>query len=160
PSRRRPGHRAGKAVRVKATSTRWPVIPLSLVTALSALPLLDPRVECHGRRRLAHSHMVQPQTAQLGNEGLMTLDIITTDNQRQLWVCLAQTRDEAFGGIDPAVLFVLAIAVAPCFYIQWQYSVRTRFHQRGRDHRVTTMPFSMGSVPLHTARTRDVGRVK
>src|SRR5215510_7060151 len=35
--RRRQGHRAGNTVRIKAPSTRWPFIPLALVTAVQPL---------------------------------------------------------------------------------------------------------------------------
>ena len=66
---------------------------------------------------------MQPQLPQLGNEGLVTIQIITPDNQRQLRVLLTQTPDEAFSGIDFTVLFGVAIAVAYFFHIERQHPV-------------------------------------
>ena len=97
--------------------------------------------------------MMQTQVAQLGDEGRVTIEIIATENQRQLGMGLTPTWEEAFGSIDFTVLFVLAIAGVDFFHIKRQHPVRPRFDQRGRDHRMTKMYLS----PLVSVRCKHPG---
>ena len=71
--------------------------------------------------------MMQPMSAQLGNEGFVALEIIAPDNQRQLGMFLTQSRDQAFGRIDFTVLFVMTITVTHLFDIERPHPMRTRF---------------------------------
>ena len=104
--------------------------------------------------------MMQTRIAQLREKGLVTIEIIITENQRHLRVFLTQTKQQAFGGMHLTILFVLAIAVAGFFHIEGEHSVQPHFDRRGRDHRVSKMHRSIGIGAVQTARTLEGGRVK
>jgi hypothetical protein len=104
----------------------------------------DLSVDLGMRTGLAHQHVVHTMRAQVQDKQFLAVQVISSNEQRKLWVLLTSSRHEAFGGFDLTILFVVAIFVSPLFHIYGLHPMRPRFDQWARDHRM---------AQVHLART-------
>jgi len=137
--RRGSGPRTRHTVGHTPASTGRPLGPRPCLPGPQSLEVGDPVVARAMGARLAHQHRGQSRSADLGEAGLVAIPSIATDQQRPLGGLLTESRPQACGRMERAVLLRVAVAVAHCFPIQGHDPRRARFDPRCRDDGRTGM---------------------